>query len=158
MGRRAEGGGADPAAPGRGRRPGPALGLDLGEARIGVAISDDARRVAVPLGTIRAGAPEDLRAVAELVAERKVTLVVVGHPVSMSGAAGEAARRAERFAEALRAVLAVPVVLQDERLSTAEADRALRRAGARARDRRRAQDASAAAVILQAHLDAARGG
>jgi putative Holliday junction resolvase len=158
MGRRAEGGGADPAAPGRGRRPGPALGLDLGEARIGVAISDDARRVAVPLGTIRAGAPEDLRAVAELVTERRVTLVVVGHPVSMSGAAGEAARRAERFAEALRAVLAVPVVLQDERLSTAEADRALRRAGARARDRRRAQDASAAAVILQAHLDAARGG
>ena len=143
---------------GSGERPGPALGLDLGEARIGVAISDDARRVAVPLGTIRAGAPDDLRAVAKLVAERGVTLVVVGHPVSMSGAAREAARRAERFAEGLRAVLDVPVILQDERLSTAEAERALRHAGADARARRRVRDASAAAVILQAHLDAGRGG
>ncbi len=158
---RRRGAGGSGGRPGRlradGARPGPALGLDLGEARIGVAISDDARRVAVPLGTIRAGAPDDLRAVAKLVAERGVTLVVVGHPVSMSGAAGEAARRAERFAEGLRAVLDVPVALHDERLSTAEAERALRRAGAGARARRRAQDASAAAVILQAHLDATRG-
>ncbi|HXF74140.1 MAG TPA: Holliday junction resolvase RuvX [Actinomycetota bacterium] len=144
--------------PGARRTPGPALGLDLGEARIGVAISDDARRVAVPLGTIRAGAPDDLRAVAKLVAERGVTVVVVGHPLSMSGVAGEAARRAERFAEGLRAVLEVPVVLGDERLSTAEAERELRRAGADARARRRARDASAAAVILQAYLDATRGG
>ncbi|HXF35638.1 MAG TPA: Holliday junction resolvase RuvX [Actinomycetota bacterium] len=137
-------------------RRGPALGLDLGDVRIGVAVSDDEGRLAVPVGTIRTGPPEDLRAVARLVAEHGATLVVVGHPVGMSGRPGARAHHAERFAEALRAVLDVPVVLQDERLSTAEADRALRAAGARGRDRRRARDASAAAVILQAYLDRRR--
>lgn len=130
------------------------LGLDLGDVRIGVAISDDARRLAVPLGTVRAGAPHDLRAIAELVREHGVSLVVVGHPLSLSGERGEAARRAETFAEALRAVLPVPVVLHDERLSTVEAERALRAAGARGARRRRAVDRSAATVVLQAYLDA----
>src|SRR5581483_7854520 len=96
-------------------KPGRALGLDLGEVRIGVAISDPERRLAVPLGTVRAGAPTDLRAVA-------------------------------------------PVVLHDERLSTAEADRRLREAGADGRRRRRAVDRSAATVILQSYLDAHRDG
>jgi putative Holliday junction resolvase len=132
------------------------LGLDLGDVRIGVAISDDERRLAVPLGTVRTGAPHDLRAIAELVREHGVALVVVGHPRSLSGERGEAARKAEAFAEALRAALPVPVVLQDERLSTAEAERALREAGAGGRRRRRAVDRSAATVILQAYLDAHR--
>lgn len=135
-------------------RPGRVLGLDLGDVRIGVAISDEDRRLAVPLGTVRTGAPHDLRRVAELVAAHDVTLVVVGHPLSLSAERGEAARKAERFAEALRAVLPVPVVLQDERLSTVEAERALREAGTTGRRRRRAVDRSAAAVILQAYLDA----
>lgn len=137
--------------------PGRVLGLDLGDARIGVAISDDGRRVAVPLGTVRTGAPSDVRAIADLVAEHGVTLVVIGHPLLLSGEAGERAHLAERFAEALRLLLAVEVVLQDERLSTAEADRALREAGASGRDRRRAIDRSAATVILQAWLDARTG-
>lgn len=135
-------------------RSGRVLGLDLGDVRIGVAISDERRRLAVPLGTVRAGAPQDLRAIAELVREHDVSLVVVGHPLSLSGERGEAARRAEAFAEALRAALPVPVELQDERLSTVEADRALREAGATGRRRRRAVDRSAATVILQAYLDA----
>ena len=67
------------------------LGLDLGDAHIGAAISDDARRVAVPLGTIPAGAPQDLKAIAKLVAENDVTAVVIGHPISMSGARGSRA-------------------------------------------------------------------
>ena len=129
------------------------LGLDLGDARIGVAISDDDRRMAVPLGTIRTGAPADLRASAELVREHAVAVVVVGHPLLLSGEAGERAHHAERFAVALRGLLEVPVELQDERLSTVEADRALREAGARGRDRRRAVDRSAATVILQSWLD-----
>ena len=130
------------------------LGLDLGDARIGVAISDDGRRMAVPLGTVRTGAPQDVKAIADLVAEHGVTLVVVGHPLLMSGEAGERAHLAERFAEALRSILAVEVELQDERLSTAEAERALRDAGTMGRDRRRTVDRSAATVILQAWLDA----
>ena len=138
---------------GKTSRRGRALGLDLGDARIGVAISDDDRRLAVPLGTVRTGAPADLRAIAELVREHQVTMVVVGLPLAMSGATGERAAHAERFAEALRAVLDVPVELQDERLSTVEAERSLREAGVSGRSRRAVVDRSAAAVILQAWLD-----
>jgi putative pre-16S rRNA nuclease len=134
------------------------LGLDLGDARIGVAISDDRRRIAVPLGTVRTGAPADVKAIADLVHGHGVTLVVIGHPIHLSGEAGERAHHAERFAEALDAFLGVPVLLQDERLSSVEADRALREAGASGRGRRRAVDRSAATVILQAWLDAAGGG
>ncbi len=135
--------------------PGRVLGLDLGDARIGVAISDDERRVAVPLGTVRTGAPEDVRAIAALVREHDVTLVVVGHPLLLSGRPGERADHAERFAEALRTVLEIPVTMHDERLSTVEAERALRAAGVSAKDRRGAVDRSAATVILQAWLDGA---
>jgi putative Holliday junction resolvase len=131
------------------------LGLDLGDARIGVAVSDPERRVAVAVGTVHVGQPPgELRAIAALVAERGVTLVVLGHPRSMSGEAGPRARHAEAFGDALRAVLAVPVELQDERLSTVEAERALTAAGRRGERRRTLVDASAAVVILQAWLDA----
>lgn len=136
--------------PGTGR----VLGLDLGDVRIGVAISDPDRRLAVPLGTVHTGAPADVKAIAKLVADNEVTLVVVGHPLRMSGEAGRRARHAEGFADTLGVVLPVPVVLQDERLSTVEADRALKEAGATGRERRRAVDRSAATVILQAWLDA----
>jgi putative pre-16S rRNA nuclease len=135
--------------------PGRVLGLDLGDTRTGVAISDDRRRIAVPLGTVRTGAPADVKAIGELVREHGVTLVVVGYPLHLSGEAGERAHHAERFAEALDAFLDVPVVLQDERLSSVEADRALREGGASGRQRRKAVDRSAATVILQAWLDAA---
>jgi putative holliday junction resolvase len=130
------------------------LALDLGDARIGVAISDDGRRLAVPLGTIRTGAPADLKSIVELVRDHSVTLVILGHPLLLSGEAGERAHHAERFAEALRAILPVPIVLQDERLSTVEAERALRETGAKGRVRRRHVDRSAATVILQSWLDA----
>ena len=132
------------------------LGLDLGDAHIGVAISDDARRVAVPVGTIPAGVPQDLKAIAKLVSENDVTAVVVGHPISMSGARGPRAHHAEEFAGALRSFLQIPIELHDERLSTVEADRALREAGATGRQRRRVVDRTAATVILQAWLDAQR--
>jgi putative Holliday junction resolvase len=134
------------------------LGLDLGDVRIGVAISDPERRLSVPLGTVHTGAPADLKAIAKLVQENSVTLVVLGHPLRMSGEAGSRAAHAEAFAQALRSVLDVPVVLHDERLSTVEADRALREAGARGRDRRRSVDRSAATVILQSYLDGLRRG
>jgi putative holliday junction resolvase len=137
---------------------GPVLALDLGDARIGVAISDPDRRVAVPVGTIRTGAPADVKAIAALVLERGATLVVVGHPVLLSGERGRRAAHAEAFAEALGAFAGVPVVLHDERLSTKEAERALREAGVTGVARRRAVDRSAAVVILESFLAAARGG
>ena len=123
-----------------------------------MAISDGARRMALPLGTVRTGAPADVRAIAELVAEHGVTLVVVGHPLLLSGQQGTRAHHAERFAATLTALLDVPVVLQDERLSTVEAERALRETGASGRQRRTTIDRSAATVILQAWLDTDRPG
>lgn len=143
-----EGGGAT-------RPAGRVLGLDLGAARIGVAISDPERRVALPHGTIRVGQPPgELKAVAALVHELDATVVVVGHPRSMSGASGTQAKNAEAFAEALRAIVTVPVDLQDERLSSAQAERSLRDAGVSGRRRRQVVDESAAAVILGAWLEA----
>jgi putative holliday junction resolvase len=133
------------------------IGLDLGEVRIGVAVSDPEGRVAVPSGTILVkGPPADLKVVAALVREHDAEAVVVGHPRSLSGERGTPARHAEGFAEGLRMILDVPVHLQDERLSTVEAERRLRAAGAGGRDRRRAVDQAAAAVILQGWLDGRR--
>lgn len=129
------------------------LGLDLGQSRIGVAVSDPDRRVAVPLGTIRTGAPEDVKAIAALVKEHAVEEIVVGHPLSLSGRKGEAADHAEKFAAALRNVLDIPVALEDERLTTAQAERELAAAGVRGRRRREVVDQAAAAVILQSYLD-----
>ena len=137
--------------------PGRVLGLDLGDARIGVAISDADRRLAVPHGTIRTGQPPgELKAVAALVHDLDVSTVVVGHPRSMSGASGSRAQQAEAFADALRIVVGVPVELQDERLSTVEAERALRDSGLTGKRRRRVVDEASAVVILGAWLDARR--
>jgi putative holliday junction resolvase len=131
------------------------LGLDLGDARIGVAISDPDRRMALPFGTIHVGQPPgELRAIAAIVREQAISAVVLGLPLSLSGAAGPAARHAQGFAQTLEALLDVPVHLQDERLSTAEAERQLSASGLRGKDRRRVVDRTAAAVILQAWLDA----
>ena len=136
--------------------PGRVLGLDLGQSRIGVAISDPEGRVAVPLGTIRTGAPQDVKAISAVVRENGVALVVVGLPLAMSGHRGEAADHAEKFAAALEGVLAVPIVFQDERLTTVQAERALSDAGMKGRRRREVVDQSAAAIILQSYLDGRR--
>ena len=139
-------------------RAGRVLGLDLSDARIGVAVSDPDRRLAIPVGTMHVGQPPgELKAIAALVGEHEVTQVVVGHPLAMSGGSGARASQAEAFADALRGILSVPVAMQDERLSTVEAERSLREAGVRGRDRRAVVDRTAAAVILQAWLDAHAG-
>ena len=138
--------------------PGRLLGLDLGQSRIGVAISDPERRVAVPLGTVRTGAPADLKAIAAIIRENEVREVVVGLPVGLSGREGEGAAQARAFAEALRGFLGIPVAMQDERLSTVEAERSLRATGMGGRRRRAVVDQSAATVILQSYLDRRRPG
>ncbi|HEX6261529.1 MAG TPA: Holliday junction resolvase RuvX [Actinomycetota bacterium] len=138
--------------------PGRVLALDVGKARVGVAVSDPDRTVALPAGTIRVvGGIQDLRAVARLVERYEAVVVVVGHPLSLSGERGPAARHAEELADGLRAILDVPVHLQDERLSTIEAERGLAAAGARGPDRRRSVDQAAASIILRAFLDRTAG-
>ena len=138
---------------GEGSSQGRVLGLDLGEVRIGVAISDPDRTVALPAGTIRvSGGVEDLKAVAALVKETEATEVVVGHPRQLSGERGPAAMRAEEFAEGLRMMLRVPVHLHDERLTTVEAERGLKEAGTSGPRRREVVDQAAATVILRSWL------
>jgi putative Holliday junction resolvase len=132
------------------------LALDLGERRIGLALSDALGFTAQPLPPfVRVGPRKDLEALAAIVARHDVGRVVVGLPLLLSGEAGEAARGAREFAERLRARLpGVEVELWDERLSTAEAERAMIEGGARRRERQRSIDSVAAALILQGYLDA----
>ena len=133
------------------------LGLDLGDVRIGVAISDPERRLAVPLGTVQVGRPPgEMRAIADLVNENDVTLVVIGEPISLDGVRRERATHAASFADALRGMLTVQVTLHDERFSTTEAERSLRDAGVSGKRRRSVVDAAAAQVILQGWLDGQR--
>jgi putative pre-16S rRNA nuclease len=129
------------------------LGLDLGQSRIGVAISDPDRRLAVPMGTVRTGAPEDVKAIASMVREHQVTAIVVGHPLSLSGRKNKATDHAEKFADALRDFLGLPVFLEDERMTTVQAERSLGESGLGGRSRRQVVDQTAATVILQAFLD-----
>ena len=137
---------------------GPVLGLDLGDARIGVALSDPDRRLALPLGTVKVGSPPgEIKAIAELVREHGATAIVVGLPISMSGEHGSRAHQAESFAHALRGALDIQVEMQDERLSSVEAERALGSADVPARTRRSVVDRTAATIILQAWLDARNG-
>ena len=130
----------------------PILALDLGRARIGVAISDELQLLAHPLETI----PADDQAIPRLshiIREKKVDHVVVGIPRQMNGQIGAAATEALRFVEKLRAILPCPVVTWDERLTTVAAHRALRDAGKKTRDTRGYVDQVAAQMILQGYLD-----
>lgn len=136
------------------------LGVDVGEARVGLAASDRAGMLAHPVGTLgrdhERGA--DLAAIAEEVRSRAAVGVVVGLPRSLSGEEGLAARRARDYAESLQRRLEVPVRLWDERLTTVDAHRNLHRSGVRSRDQRGVVDQAAAVLILQAVLDARRAG
>ena len=138
------------------------LALDVGERRIGVAAADERTRVAVPLAALTvAGDPVDL--IARLVDEQQAGALVVGLPLSLSGALGPQAQRVQAIVQALERRLAVPVHTWDERLSTVEA-RHRQQVGSRHRSapgQRRArrsgqQDSLAAAIILQAYLDSTR--
>ena len=135
------------------------LAVDLGSKRVGVAVSDATALLASPVTTIERSTDRrrDRARVAALVAEEEAALVLVGLPLNMDGSRGPAAEAAQAEAEALGAVLDVPVVLVDERLTTVSADRALLERGVRGPERRRRVDRAAAAVLLQAWLDGAGG-
>src|SRR4051794_23921 len=130
------------------------LGVDYGSARIGVAVSDELGMLAHPLETIPA-ARTDVAAkrIATLAAEKDVECVVLGLPRHMNGAIGTAAAGVQAFAEKLRPLLACPVVLWDERLSTTAAHRALRDSAQKTRQTRGIVDQVAAQMILQGYLD-----
>jgi putative holliday junction resolvase len=134
------------------------LGLDFGERRVGIAISDPTGTIARPLQVLmRASREEDFAALAAIVAEHGVERIVVGQPLSLDGTEGPQARHVAGYAAALADALPVEVVSWDERFTTITADEILRQTR-KEKDRRRARgggeiDAIAAAVILQGYLD-----
>lgn len=138
----------------------PVLGLDLGSRRIGVALSDDSGRIALPQGAfLRRGLRRDLEHLAALIRERSVDEIVVGLPIHMNGSEGAEAREARAFADALAKASGLSVQCLDERWSSREAERAMREVSPKAgRGRRRAArergeiDAAAASLILSTFL------
>jgi len=128
------------------------IGLDLGEKRIGVAAADDRAPVAVPVATVEADG-DAVAAVSRLVEEQQADEVVVGLPLSMSGAMGPQARQTMDVVEALRERLGVPVQTWDERLTTVQASRSPGTSRRGGREPKGARDAIAAAIMLQAYLD-----
>jgi putative Holliday junction resolvase len=130
------------------------LGLDVGDRRIGVALSDETATLASGLETLpRVGPRKDVRAVAELVRRHGVGEVVVGLPRRLDGGLGPQAQKVLDFADALRVALAVPVVPWDERMTTVVAQRALLEADLSRRERKAVVDKVSAILILQSYLD-----
>jgi len=135
------------------------IGVDVGTVRVGVAACDPGGLLATPVATLARdlhGGADQAR-LARLVAEREAVEVIVGLPRSMSGRSGPAARAAREYAESLaERIDPIPVRLADERLTTVAATRRLAEAGTRGRKGRQVVDRSAAVLILQGWLDAAR--
>ena len=137
-------------------RTGVRLGIDPGDARIGVARSDPSGMLATPVETVRRG-EGDLARIAAILAEENAVEVVVGLPRSLSGGEGPAAAKVRAFAGTLaRRVAPVPVRLCDERLTTVTAEGMLRDRGRKGAKRRAVVDQAAAVVILQQALDTER--
>jgi putative Holliday junction resolvase len=140
-----------PAVPATGR----ILALDLGEKRIGVAVSDESRTIARAERTLlRASRLADFEKIGAIVDEQGITLLVVGLPVPLSGIEGPRVAWVRDYAADLARRLGHPVILWDESFTTIEAQAALRAQGKRGRKSRQRVDAVAAAIILQSFLDA----
>jgi len=134
------------------------IGLDLGMARIGVAAADDRTQVAVPLTAVAAG-DDPVAAISRLLQDQGADEVVIGLPLSMTGAVGPQAQQALQVVEGLRRQLAIPVHTWDERLTTLQASRSQlsrQHRGRRSESEKGRRDAIAAAIMLQAFLDSRR--
>lgn len=130
------------------------LALDIGERRIGVAVSDPSGRVATPLVVLDARElARDPSALRRLVEDYEAGEIVVGLPLTLAGVEGPQVATVRAMVRRLVEPLGVPVVYHDERLSSTQAERAMAEAGADARARRGSVDMVAAAVLLQSYLD-----
>lgn len=130
-----------------------ALGIDYGDARIGLAVSDELRMLAHPLETIQ-NTPKALQRIKTVVSEKSVDVIVLGLPKNMDGTRGASAEKVETFATLIRADHpGVRLVFWDERLTTVAAQRALHEAGRNAKNSRAVLDQVAAQMILQGWLD-----
>ncbi len=131
-----------------------ALGIDHGEARIGLAISDELGMLAHPLETIHLKeVPDPIQRIAEVVERDKIGMIVLGLPRNMNGTYGPASEKVRAFADRLRARVECEVKLWDERLTSVAAQRALHESGRNVKDSRNVIDQVAARLILQGWLD-----
>jgi putative Holliday junction resolvase len=130
------------------------LGVDWGERRIGIAVSDETQTVASPYAVERCRSDQErIDTIVRYVRDLGVNRVVLGMPLSLSGDEGPTGRAVRRFSEQLDDELKVPLVLWDERLTTGSAQRALIEAGIRRSRRKELVDKVAASVMLQSYLD-----
>ncbi|MGM9641923.1 MAG: Holliday junction resolvase RuvX [Eubacteriales bacterium] len=130
------------------------IGVDFGEARTGLAVSDASRFLASGIGNVRVGGIDKTAAeVARIIAERGVVAAIVGLPRNMNGSEGARAERCRDFARRLSAVAGVPVAMTDERLTTVAASRYLNETDTRGGKRKNVIDSLSAEIILQNTLD-----
>jgi len=130
------------------------MALDVGDVRIGVAMTDPMQMIASPRETVKCtNEAADLAAVAKLAVDQEVVRIVVGLPLNQHGERGPQAEKILAFTEKLRPLVKAEIVLQDERFSTAEAQRMLIAADVRRDKRKQVIDKVAAANILQSYLD-----
>lgn len=135
------------------------MALDVGDKRIGVAVSDSEGMLASPLTTItRENDDKAIKDICRLASEYQVGCVLVGLPYSLDGKVGTQAMKVYTFVEKLSQVLLVDIKMQDERLSSAAAERLLSEAGVTKERKKSVRDAAAAAFILQGYLDSLRSG
>jgi len=131
------------------------LGLDYGSRRIGAAISDELGMTAQGAATInRKNRKADLDAIADLVRRYDIERIIIGYPLRLDGSEGIQCEKINRFCRRLEARLSLPIIRQDETLSTKEAEEILRRTGMRPKKRKEIVDRVAASIILQGYLDA----
>ena len=132
-----------------------ALGIDLGEKRIGIAVSDSNGKVATPIQVLvrSKSTKQDHNKINELVNEWEAEIVVVGMPYSLNGSKGSAARLVEKEVKKLSDSISVPVTIHDERLTTVMAAKELDVQGLNSKKQRGVIDQVAASVILQSWLD-----
>ena len=130
------------------------LGIDPGDVRVGLAISDELGMLAHPLETVEVRKKELVPYIAEIVRQKAVGTIIVGVPRNMDGTFGPAAEKSRAFITLLKEAVTCPVLPWDERLSTVSAQRNLRESGRKAKDQKGIIDQAAAQIILQSWLDA----
>lgn len=130
------------------------LGLDVGDTRIGVALSDELGVAAHPLCTLtRKNRKVDLIAISDLVSIHKVECVVIGLPISLDGSIGTQAEKIQKFAKRLEHVIDIPIEFQDERFTTAEAEEILHELNKDAKAQKELIDEVSAVIILDDYLN-----
>jgi len=133
------------------------LGLDIGDRRIGVALSDAEGILATPLTILdRKAERQDIEAIIGIVEQHQVEKIIVGLPYSMNGNIGKQAEKVIVFVQGLCSHTEVPVEFRDERLTTVSARRLMQSASTKKTKRKAGNDAIAAAIILQGYLDEVR--